>query len=355
MDKQRILYIMGIDWQWIYQRPQILAEKLAQDYEVTVLFPRSIVTGNTRLPDVQGMDFRILWTLPYQEKNSLLGKLSSIFNAKLFKDIDSFEYVYVGYPLYNRYIPEDYQGKIIYDCMDNHEALYPDRKRVERILKQEKHLINRCDILFASAKLLQEKVDAISGYPKSILIRNGVEIADIGELKQPCLKENYSLCYIGTISEWFDYEVVQDSLSVMDNIDYQLIGPADKKVEHSKIVYHGPKPHEELGQAIKDFDCLVMPFTVNEIVASVDPVKLYEYIAFGKCIVSVYYPEIERFRDYVYFYETREEYIRVLQQLAKDGFPPKYNSEQQRDFLQDNTWYKRYEMLKERVEGLNAD
>ena len=51
MKKERILYIMGIDWQWIYQRPHILAEKLAQDYDVTVVFPRSITTRNTKLPE----------------------------------------------------------------------------------------------------------------------------------------------------------------------------------------------------------------------------------------------------------------------------------------------------------------
>ncbi len=350
MNKKRILYIMGIDWQWIYQRPQIFAEKLARDYELTVLFPRSITTGNTTLPESAGMEFRILWTLPYQEKNVFIGKLSQAINAKLFRDLDSFQAIYVGYPLYARYIPDTYQGKIIYDCMDNHEALYPDRKRVFKVLKQENCLIQRCNLLFASATLLREKVDEIAGYPKSILVRNGVEIKEVCEVKQPACKAHYSLCYIGTIAEWFDYEVIRDSLSKMQNIDYQLIGPANQKTEHAGIVYHGPIPHHKLGEAIRDYDCLIMPFQVNEIVASVDPVKLYEYIAFGKCIVSVYYPEIERFKDFVYFYETSEEYVKLLEKLAEEGFPPKYHSEKQRTFLQENTWDRRYELLKEKID-----
>ena len=34
---------MGIDWNWIFQRPQILALELQKQYEVTVLCPRQFV------------------------------------------------------------------------------------------------------------------------------------------------------------------------------------------------------------------------------------------------------------------------------------------------------------------------
>ena len=347
--KERMLYIMGIDWQWIYQRPQIFAEKLAQDYQVTVLFPRSIMTKNTSLPSVEGIEFRILWTFPYQEKNHLIGKLAEMFHAKIFKDINSFQYIYVGYPLYARYIPENYQGKIIYDCMDNHEALYPDRPRAYRIVNQENLLIKRCDLLIASAKLLQDKIDKVAGYSKSVLIRNGVKIGEVCEVRKPVVRDRYSLGYIGTIAEWFDYELIENSLKIMDNIDYQLVGPADRQVKRPGIVYHGKVSHEKLNDVVKDYDCLIMPFGVNEIVEAVDPVKLYEYIAFGKCIISIYYPEVERFKEFVYFYKDVDEYIGLLQELTKKGFPPKYSNEQQEKFLQQNTWEQRYEMLKQSI------
>lgn len=348
--KKRMLYIMGIDWQWIYQRPQILAKKLALDYEITVVFPRSVTAGKKEKPVEEGVDFRILWTLPYQEKNPLIGKISEWMNAKIWKDIDDFEAVFIGYPLYSRYIPENYEGKIIYDCMDNHEALYPDQKRVERVIVQEQRLIKRCDVLMASAKLLQEKVDSIAGTSKSVLVRNGVTIEKICRVGKPKYRQQYSLCYIGTIAEWFDLELLTESLKWRDNITYQLIGPAIKRVEHPGIVYHGPVEHDKLEARTREYDCLIMPFVVNEIVASVDPVKLYEYIAFGKCIISVYYPEIERFRDFVYFYESHEEYLELLEELAETGFPAKYDEERQREFLRENSWDRRYDTLRTLLE-----
>lgn len=346
MDKKRLLYIMGVDWDWIYQRPQILAEKLAQDYDVTVVFPRNILQCLKYRNVARKLNMRILWTIPYQEKIGFLGKISALMSNKRFRDINQFDLICIGYPIYERYIPEDYPGMILYDCMDDYEAIYPDRKRVYKVTEAEQKLVRRCDVLITSAKMLRAKMDGIAGYAKSVVIRNGVRLSDILEVKEARIKEQYSIGYIGTIAGWFDKELVEKSLAEISNINYQLIGPGEAEIEHSRVVYHGAMAHEMLAKAIEDYDCLVMPFQINDIVVSVDPVKLYEYIAFGKCIVSVYYEEIERFNDFVYFYRDAKEYVTLVKELAQKGFPPKYTTEQQREFLDNNTWDKRYHVLK---------
>lgn len=344
--KPRLLYIMGIDWDWIYQRPQVFAELLASDYEITVLFPRSVLRTShiTNVP--LQMQARILRTLPYQEKSRVVEKVSFLLNRHLFQDMDAFDYIYLGYPLYARYIPDSYRGKIVYDCMDNYEALYPDQKHVDRILKQEQHIVRHCHLLLTSSALLKEKVDAIAGYSKSILIRNGA-FTDVILLPSHAQKKDiYKLCYIGTVAEWFDYELLLSTLDDLPYLEYCLIGPVSAKRNHPKIHYLGVISHNVLPEAVADFDCLIMPFCINDIVESVDPVKLYEYISFGKCIVSVYYPELEHFRDFVYFYETSQEYIDLLNHLAQAGFPPKYDKQMQQNFLQNNTWQERYRHLR---------
>ena len=39
---KKILYLMGIDWYWIKQRPQIIAEMLNKDYDVTVAYYKEL-------------------------------------------------------------------------------------------------------------------------------------------------------------------------------------------------------------------------------------------------------------------------------------------------------------------------
>lgn len=358
---------MGIDWNWIYQRPQILAQKLSQDYDVTVVFPRSILQERNRKRDSKNLDFkvfgsedsksktssfqlsyRVLKTIPFQEKIRFLGWVANLFHRRLFLDYQQYDFIYIGYPLYARYIPEDYKGCLIYDCMDNQEALYPDQKRVYRIVQQEEKLIRRCQLLFVSAQMLAEKVNQIAGYNKAVLIRNGVEIQKVCQIQKPVQKPQYRIAYIGTIAEWFDYALLRQSLKKKLPVVYELIGPIRSKdqEETTDIIYKGIIEHSKLKEIAAGYDALIMPFQCNDIVLSVDPVKLYEYISFGKCIISIYYKEIERFEEFVYFYRTQEEYQKLLETLCQKGFPPKYNAVQQQKFLEENSWKHRYKELK---------
>ena len=120
---------------------------------------------------------------------------------------------------------------------------------------------------------------------------------------------------------------------------------------NERLIYDGSKEHYALYNFVKEYDCLVMPFHINDLTRAVDPVKLYEYIAFGKCIVSCYYEEIERFEPFVYFYHDREEYVDLLNHLAREGFPPKYTREEQERFIRENTWEKRFEIVDGLLEG----
>jgi len=357
--KKKILYIMGIDWLWIYQRPQIMAEKLSQHYDVTVIFPRSII--NIRYKAIKlSSEFvkkKVLWTIPYQEKIKAVGAAAKLFQQLLFRNYQQYDYIMVGYPLYAKYIPDDYKGQIIYDCMDNHKALYPDRKRVSRIILQEERLIKKSSIVFASSLLLCKKVNRIAQEAKAILIRNGVETGQICEIKKAEIKPVYKIGYIGTIDTWFDFKLLKDSLKLNSVFTYHLIGPFNrlKKKSHSRLIYEGVIEHKYLSGYIRDYDCLLMPFLLNDVVLSVDPLKLYEYISFGKCIISIFYPEIKRFEEFVYFYSTVEEYMELLGQLCKKGFPAKYNKEQQVGFLEDNTWDNRYNKLHQVINDKEAE
>ena len=154
-------------------------------------------------------------------------------------------------------------------------------------------------------------------------------------------KDVYKVCYIGTISSWFDIDALEYSIKENRNIEYHIIGPIDidiSKIKNDKIKFYSTIKHDELYNYVKEFDCLIMPFKLNEIVESVDPVKLYEYINFNKPIVSIYYDEISRFEDFVYFYNNKEELAKILADLSRGNKGVKYDKIQRHSFLKENTW-----------------
>lgn len=354
---KKMLYIMGIEWNWIFQRPHILARQLQDMYEVTVVCPKQLIHPkhqNNEPPD------RLieLFQIPFQEKLQMIGKVANSWHRHRLGNLNVYDLIWVGYPLFGRYIPEDYKGTVIYDCMDNFEALYPDQREVAlmRACKEEIKLINRADIVLVSSLKLKEKIQSICPNKETVLIRNGFSNILIEKPKQNEKKTQYVLGYIGTISEWLDNQLIEASLEQNVKVRYELAGPVSnhQKIQKPGVNYRGVIEHAKLGEFVKKIDCLVMPFLINEIILYVDPVKLYEYIAWGKCIISSWYPEIDRFQEYVYFYHDEQEYIQLLERLCEEGFPAKFTQEQQHDFLKRNTWEARGKLIRETLEAREA-
>lgn len=354
VQKKKLLYIMDIDWDWIYQRPQAIAEHLSRDYDVTVAYPvkfwkKHQIKENKN--KAQLLHKIKLWAVPFQNKNRIAGWISSRYKRFLLRDFQKYDYIYIDYPLCIEYISEKYNGCLIYDCIDDYEQMCTNEYVRKRVVRDEKILLQRSDIVIVSSQKLLQKKSQICN-TRLNLVRNGTGLTKIYDVKENTAKEYHNIGYIGTIADWFDYGLIEKSAQSQTKLQYHLIGPIDtlNQVKSNRIVYEGVVEHTCLKAYVKDYDCMIMPFIVNEIVKAVDPVKLYEYIAFGKCIVSVYYEELEYFKDYVYFYSTEEEYNALLDNLIRRGFPPKYNSWQQEKFLKENSWEERYQAIHRLIE-----
>ncbi len=76
--------------------------------------------------------------------------------------------------------------------------------------------------------------------------------------------------------------------------------------------------HEE---GLKAFDVAIIPYRLNRQVLNANPLKLREYLATGRPVVTVRNPEIERFADRVRIADGREAYLAAIEDaLAND--PP---------------------------------
>ncbi len=352
--RKKMLYIMGIDWNWICQRPQILAEYLSKDYDMTVAYPVKVwdrpVPRRGRGEENITRHLRI-WTLPFQRKSRIVGQAADWYARLLLRKCRQYDYIYLGYPAYIKYIPADYKGCLIYDCMDDHAQMCA-KEAVRREIEETEHTaVERSSLILASSMKLLRRLEGQSGGKPVALVRNGTGFTRVYGAKESRVREQYTVGYIGTIAEWFDYELLERSAGEHPELAYHLIGPhmGMKRPVSGRISCDGSMEHTALQSYIIDYDCLIMPFVVNEVVKSVDPVKLYDYIAFGKCIVSVWYEELEYFKDYVYFYTTYEEYDLLMRKLIRSGFPPKYNGLQQERFLRENSWKERYTLITQAI------
>lgn len=344
---------MHIEWEWIFQRPQILALMLANRYDCSVVYPKLITRRmkSKAKTNVMPNQYKRALMLPMQNKFSIIKKINMSLFKRALGNIYKYDIVWLTHPELFRYIPSNYNGKIIYDCMDNHVAMAYDHTK-DSIKIFEDKLLLRADVIFASSQKLINNLKLRLDDSKFVLLRNGFMNMTFREVNIPKIRTSYNIGYFGSISTWFDYELLYNNTIVKNNITYHLIGP--NELEHkdtNQIKFEGIVEHSKLYDSVKYYDCLIMPFKINDIILFVDPVKLYEYICFGKCIISVYYPEIERFNEFVYFYNDEREFDILITDLCDKGFPPKYNSFKQSEFLTNNTWEIRFENI---VQNINV-
>ena len=133
----------AIEWKWIAQRPHFLEMELEKYYEITVLSPVHVLKKmkeqkNTRLPE----HFDEFYLLPYQEKiGALKGISKSLFRNKV-RDMNDYDIVWLGSSLFEKYIPEDYRGVVVFDYMDDCVSMQDD-PRMKRAYELWKNLSER--------------------------------------------------------------------------------------------------------------------------------------------------------------------------------------------------------------------
>jgi len=349
-----IVFNSHIDWSWIKQRPQFIAEGLSDYYDVHVLYRKQYHKDTLSTINDSRTILHPYYTLPalgdrfwFLTRTNLITKRKRL--AALLQSTQA-EMLWINHPVQVYEIPKWYHGIIIYDCMDDQFNLECPPVWERKISDAEAKLIEKADIVFASSSYLQSLLK--ERYPEQssciYLVRNACSV-DFASRPFVLYDHNPGKVvagYIGTIASWFDFEKVMISLERFPNLHYQLIGPVKhpNPPQHPRLHYEGPVPHDQLESFIKDISFLVMPFVLNQIVRAVDPVKIYEYISFGRNIISVDYEEVHRFRDFLTLYSDTDSYCTAIGKLL-NNHSLLFTQKEAFDFLQQNTWDKRVEKI----------
>ena len=348
---------MHVDWNWIKQRPHFVAEELTTWYDIKVVHPHVKHHKNYKKSKISNDSSKIslskVYELPLRGRLSFVGWINKLYLSLFYKFFILYnrpDIIWFGFPNHSQYIPKNKKYQIIYDCMDNaSEFFLVDQAKKKEILELEKNLVDKSSIVFASSKylkkILEERYIGIKN--KTFLIRNAfngkvIERNKNSNIVSSSLK-TYKIGYIGTVSSWFDFELLLYTLNHITDIEFHIIGPIEVDIEqfqHARMKYYGAINHDELQAYVEQFDALIMPFQINDLILSVDPVKLYEYINFDKPIFSVFYEEIERFSEFVTFYSSKEELLSLINHETK-VLTKKYSDQSRIEFLKENTWQKR--------------
>ncbi|RAU93232.1 hypothetical protein [Paenibacillus sp. YN15] len=336
--KKKCLYLMHINWYWIKQRPQFIAEQLQNCYDLDIVYIFNLKDYSKlvrKSKEKNSLKLLRIIKIPFSSKIKPLKTFEFLINFKKINGLykNNYDIIWITSPIVLEFLSIIHfkKASIIYDCMDDILAFPQSANQINRLLNLEKYLINKADIIFSSSTLLKQKMhERGANHERVFLINNALSSSFIQD------NEFFDIYYYGTVSSWFDTELITTIIEEMPNIRFFIIGPLEIKLpQHERIVYIKAMPHDKLKIFCQKADAFIMPFLVNQLVAAVDPVKIYEYISFNKPVFSIHYSETEKFEEFISLYDTKEHLMILIQEQVnkkRNQIKILYS------FLKNNTW-----------------
>lgn len=216
----------------------------------------------------------------------------------------------------------------VYYCIDDYAA-HPGVD-AELIAARDEALSRVADLLFVAPPALLESKRRLNSTTR--YAPHGVDVDLFSRANDPATSLPPELVgirkpvvgYFGSLHEWIDIELLAWLARERPNWTFLLVGHAAADVSSLRALANvrlpGPQPYRSLPSWAKAFDVAIIPYRQNQQVQNANPLKLREYLATGKPIVSVPNPEVLKFSDWVRIAHGREEFLAHIDAaLANDS------------------------------------
>jgi glycosyltransferase involved in cell wall biosynthesis len=345
------LYFSAIHWDYIFQRPQQLAKRLSKNSRLIYINPIGTIfsyagskLGLTKFRShgLRGKlesisDNLYIYTppkvfLPFFKRFIILNKLNSRILAFLLRKLTAelgFDHgrniAWINFPIYCYMVKKIDVRITIYDCIDDYRFFFESRLIRKNMVIMEKSLLKTADIVLATSDKLYDKCRKINS--STIKIPNGVDFDHFNDYKSgyiPGELENIKkpvIGYIGVVSWWMDLDIIALIASKL-KISVIIIGPVETDIKkytiYDNIYFLGKKDYSDLPSYISSFDICIMAMRKTELIESVDPVKIYEYFASGKPVISSYMKNLEKFEDICFICQKEIDYLRNIRYILQN-------------------------------------
>jgi glycosyltransferase involved in cell wall biosynthesis len=217
----------------------------------------------------------------------------------------------------------------VYYCIDDYAA-HPGVD-TSLIAERDRELTRRADLVFVAPPALLDAKRSIN--PNTRFSPHGVDVALFAramdpatEIPEPARHLTHPVVgYFGSIHEWIDVELIEWLARERPQWTFLLVGHAAIAISGLRslpnVVLAGAQPYAELPAWAKAFDVAIIPYRHNRQVENANPLKLREYLATGRPVVSVGNPEINKFARWVRIAEGREAFLAELDGALRDDTP----------------------------------
>ncbi|AQG80356.1 glycosyltransferase family 1 protein [Spirosoma montaniterrae] len=335
-------------WNFVYQRPQHLLSRAAQQYRVWFL-EEPIWADQLYLNEQHQSDSLTVLvphlphgTTPDQAVVLQRQLLDEFIQQKRIVDFVAWYYTPMSLLFSDHLQPQ----LTVYDCMDELSAFWG---APPHLLEQERKLLDRADMVFTGGYSLyeakQKRHRQVFAFPSSI------DFAHFSAARRPQpdpadqrALANPRIGFSGVIDERFDYQLLTELAQRRPDWQFVLIGPTVKidpalLPQRPNVHYLGMKNYKELPVYFANWDVAMLPFARNESTRFISPTKTPEYLAAGLPVVSTSIRDVVRTygtSDFVQIADTAQAFEAAIDRALRGNHPEHWADID--TFLSENSW-----------------
>lgn len=253
-------------------------------------------------------------------------------------------------PLNTKYFKYFKDNKKYFDAVDDWSENKTFEKEKELLLENYKNIIQNSEYTFTRPEKLKDKFIKIAYCHKETettlscnnikdnikIILNGVDVdhyknpKNVGRLIEIFEKIDkdfkIKIGYVGVIKEdRIDSDLLEyllnehkDKMFVMGGIIGKTFN-IQRFENYKNIIFLGELSYDEMSAIYKNINICIIPHLLNEFIKSMDPMKLYGYLAAGKPVVTVDVPGVEQFKDLIKVTNSKEQFSSYINEIANSS------------------------------------
>ena len=234
--------------------------------------------------------------------------------------------------------------KLVYQRTDRFED-FPGVD-IELVKQFDQKLKKNADLtIYVNSKLFEEEA---SQCRRAFYLDHGVDYemfanpsrsdsqpSDLSEIPKPIIG------FIGSIDDCNpDIDFLGQVADMLPDMSFVTIGREQMDCSALKarknVWMLGQKNYELVPEYGKQFDVLLLPLHQSRWAEAVNPLKLKEYLAMGKPVVSTPFPELKKYLDVVYEAKTVEEFADCIKKAISHDNPEAV--QKRRDKVKNASW-----------------
>jgi len=254
---------------------------------------------------------------------------------------------------------------VVYHITDEYSA-YPQEKNPAAFRQAEIALLRRADLVIVTSPGLLASKGPYN--PHTYLVPNAVDYAGFQaalasgrELRFPDESDTHILItshprigYVGALNEKLDLALLRGVALARPDWEFLVVGfwtfyDQPEKLDLIRglpnVFLPGPVPVEDVPLAIAACDVCILPYERNAWTRNIDSLKLYEYLACGRPVVSTDIPAARGFGDLVRITDDPASFSAAIEAALAENSPAL--AAQRRAIAATHTWDMRVAQISE--------